>query len=611
VNFADFACGTANARPGRLQKLSAILATERGEAVRYFLDRLAAGSYADSRPSTALLGELYLRCRDSKARDLGLAELRIRLDAISRLTTLPELAQQTGALRARGIRALVAVENFYQAIAKDEPVIMRIRRAPPALGRKHYSTDDRLVDGYRTHLETLAALTGVISHNDIEAALRIDRVLAASGAPMPDDFTADLQPLLSRSSLEQRRFPWLPYLSGLGLSTNAPIRPAGPQAMADVDALAALPIPDLKSYLKMRVLENAAESLSVPVFKEEIHFHWEVLGGSPHEEFDLAGACAELTSREQDPLLEEALLRSLSMPSEEPARELFAVLRDRFAQIVAHTAWLDTTTRQLAATKVSKVSLRFLGDPVRGYDGVVLQPGSLLDAQSVLATRSFAVNVLAMIGSPVRPASYPDYLRPAQSGFETNSIWVAPEFARPPWIHTRPFDAVNFGSLGTTMAHEIAHTLTIAGRRFDATGVRRESWPKEAVTAFDARRACLEGELRSRDTGGKWTVDAHLTLDEDLTDLVGIRLALAAMESEAGPSTSQARDDRRRTFFIAFAQQRCGLNGDHANEDTVENGHSPLGRVLRGILANVPEFAETFHCAAGMSMAPGKRCELW
>jgi predicted metalloendopeptidase len=83
------------------------------------------------------------------------------------------------------------------------------------------------------------------------------------------------------------------------------------------------------------------------------------------------------------------------------------------------------------------------------------------------------------------------------------------------------------------------------------------------------------------------------------------------MESEAGPSTSQARDDRRRTFFIAFAQQRCGLNGDHANEDTVENGHSPLGRVLRGILANVPEFAETFHCAAGMSMAPGKRCELW
>ena len=161
------------------------------------------------------------------------------------------------------------------------------------------------------------------------------------------------------------------------------------------------------------------------------------------------------------------------------------------------------------------------------------------------------------------------------------------------------------------MGHELAHALTITGRLFDSVGVKRETWPKEAVAAFDSRTACLEGQLRTFDIGAKWKVDAHRTLDEDIAELVGVKIALATMDADAGRTNAQSRDNRRREFFIAYAQQMCGWNDELADEDAVDEKHSPLARKLSGILANVPEFAETFHCAAGTRMAPRQRCAVW
>ena len=192
-----------------------------------------------------------------------------------------------------------------------------------------------------------------------------------------------------------------------------------------------------------------------------------------------------------------------------------------------------------------------------------------------------------------------------------NSVWLSPEFARFPSVQPRPFNAVNYGSLGTLLGHEIAHALTITGRRFDDSGVKRETWPQSAVHAFESRTACLEGRLGTFDVGAKWKVDAHRTLDEDLAETVGLQIALATMEAHAGPTSVEIRDNRRRELFLAYAQEMCGLNRERADEDAVDEDHSSVGRILSAILANTPEFAETFHCAAGTRMAPRDRCLIW
>src|SRR5262249_32313605 len=143
-----------------------------------------------------------------------------------------------------------------------------------------------------------------------------------------------------------------------------------------------------------------------------------------------------------------------------------------------------------------------------------------------------------------------------------NSVFLQKEYAGEPWIHERPFDAVNFGSFGTIVGHEIAHAMGISGRPFDHTGVRRETWSKEAVAAFASRSACVEKELATLDEGARWHVDTHRILNEDLAEWTGVRLALAAMDADAGPTDHAAWDDRHRQFFLAYAQQLCGALAD-------------------------------------------------
>ena len=341
-----------------------------------------------------------------------------------------------------------------------------------------------------------------------------------------------------------------------------------------------------------------------------MRFHHEVVDGEDHVARDARSACSYLVSRDYGPWIDEAFLGRLPVAADEPTRQLFDLLHERFAGMVAGATWLDDPTRQIAAAKVSRLTLRFVLDPDPGLDGLVLEPGSLLDAVWRMGARQSELR-LAQIGTLGKRTFQMEHNAGGAYSLFANSVWLSSEYARDPWIQRRPFNAINFGSLGTLLGHEIGHALSIRGRPFDATGVKHETWSKQAVAAFEARTACLEAQLSSFDVGARWRVDAHQTLEEDLATLVGVRIALAAMEADAATTDIKARDNRRREFFLAFAQLRCGTNNGYPLHKSPDESHSPDGRILSGVLANVPEFAETFHCAPGTRMAPRERCAIW
>ena len=611
VDFAHYACGTGKEPLGILQRNSGIMVWDKAPAVRDFLDRLVSGTYDDGKRSTGVLREFHARCTDAKARDLGLPEVRGQLDEVSRLETLPELARMLGGLHRRGIvRALVELDRHWEAIAPDEPYVARVALANPTLRRKAYADDAALLAQHLTHWRTLAKLIGGITPSEIEGARRIDRWLASANEPDLAQPALTVEPLISKSRLERAAFPWRSYFSGLGLSSAAVVRAAGPDTLDNIDALAQLSFADLRSSIKLTIAERWAEFIGLPIFEEEIRFHREVVDNQEHEAFELHQACADLASRALNPWLDEAFLASLPVPAEQPARELFQLLRDRFARTVAAATWLDDSSREAAAAKVRRTVLRFVADPIPGLDDVVLPSGSFVDAE--LRTRAhMGQRYLANIGSVAERKLYITNGDNAMYSSLVNQIRLSPEFARFPWVQGRPFNPINFGSLGTLMGHEISHALTITGRRFDDAGVRRETWPKAAVSTFESHSACLENQLRSFDAGAKWKIDAHRTLDEDIAELVGIQIALTTMEADGSTVNFESRNRGRREFFLAYAQQWCGFYRERADEDATDDAHSPLARTFSGILANVPEFAETFGCAAGTRMAPRNRCVIW
>ena len=125
TDFAAYACG-AEASWGKVQPESDLLAW-RTAAIWRFLDELAAGKHQDGRPGTALLKDLYTRCKDSHARQAGLDDLRGELKRIEQARTLSDLVTILSELRTSGAQILIGFTVTKDADSGETtPLLARI-----------------------------------------------------------------------------------------------------------------------------------------------------------------------------------------------------------------------------------------------------------------------------------------------------------------------------------------------------------------------------------------------------------------------------------------------------------------------------------------------------
>ncbi|MEI9983744.1 MAG: M13-type metalloendopeptidase [Aliidongia sp.] len=87
-------------------------------------------------------------------------------------------------------------------------------------------------------------------------------------------------------------------------------------------------------------------------------------------------------------------------------------------------------------------------------------------------------------------------------------------------------DAINYGSIGATIGHEMTHGFDDEGRQFDAQGNLKDWWSKDDARKFTARTSCLVAEYGGFDVGGGVKLDGKLTLGENTADNGGTRLAI-------------------------------------------------------------------------------------
>ena len=67
-------------------------------------------------------------------------------------------------------------------------------------------------------------------------------------------------------------------------------------------------------------------------------------------------------------------------------------------------------------------------------------------------------------------------------------------------------------------------------------------------------------------------------------------------------------------FFVGFAQWACGhMTDETARLWAATAPYAPLKHRVNGVVVNLPEFAEAFHCKAGDAMVKpaGEVCRIW
>ncbi|KAM7360864.1 endothelin-converting enzyme 2-like [Cochliomyia hominivorax] len=178
--------------------------------------------------------------------------------------------------------------------------------------------------------------------------------------------------------------------------------------------------------------------------------------------------------------------------------------------------------------------------------------------------------------------------------------------------------AMQYGSLGYLIAHEMIHGFDDEGRKYDASGNLQEWWDQKSIYEFESRHKCFEDQNLKYNYGfkslPKFVINGGLNIAYDAYKLWLSRQSetLNQAELEASESLPRLPLNYQKLFFLSFSQLWCEdihfLVGG-----SFFNGGIPAPGMFRVIssLSNSREFSWEFKCDINSKMNPAMKCEIY
>ena len=121
------------------------------------------------------------------------------------------------------------------------------------------------------------------------------------------------------------------------------------------------------------------------------------------------------------------------------------------------------------------------------------------------------------------PQTVNDYYHPS-----LNEIIFPAAILQHPFFDKDADDAVNFGSMGAVIGHEMTHGFDDKGRKFDYEGNMVDWWTEEDGKEYERRVEVMVEQANEFLVYGQ-AVKGKLTSGENIADLGGLRLAVRAL----------------------------------------------------------------------------------
>jgi endothelin-converting enzyme/putative endopeptidase len=285
-------------------------------------------------------------------------------------------------------------------------------------------------------------------------------------------------------------------------------------------------------------------------------------------------------------------------------------------QDIKSLPWMSPATKQQALAKLQGMANKIgYPDKWRDYSKLEIVRGDELG--NVGRAREFEFNrQLAKIGKPVDRGEW-EMTPPTVNAYydpQMNDINFPAGVLQPPAFDPTSDAAPNYGDTGGTIGHELTHGFDDEGRQFDAHGNLRDWWTAEDGKEFVKRASCVSDQYSTYTIIDDIKINGKLTLGEDVADLGGLLLAYAAWKDDTKDQRPEPIDgltpDQR--FFVGYGQSWCGETRDETKRmRATVDPHSPEKYRTNGVVSNMPQFQEAFHCKAGAPMVNQNRCQVW
>ena len=503
-------------------------------------------------------------------------------------------------------------------------------------GREYYSGNEFRMTraAYRAYIERMLTLIGWRDPGTTAGAVYAleARIADASWSRAEQGDVRRLYNPMSPAQLEQLApgFEWQAFLGGAGAGGQARIIVAEYSAFAKLAAIyAEAPLDTLKAWQAYRLADGAAKYLSGDFQQAYFDFRRKTLLGEatrePRWKRGLAavsgGNCAG-EARDCFGTLSWAVGEVYSAhdftpdtkaKAERLAAELVRALHARLENLT----WMTPATKAAALAKLDTYTIKVgYPDHPRSYEGLDIRRNDLVgDVRR--AARADWDRDLARIGAPVdrsawqmTPQTVDSYTGPWRDIVFTAAL------LQPPLYDPAADDAVNYGSIGVAIAHELIHSVDGQGRASDAGGGSGDWWTPADAAAYKARASALGAQYAAFEPLPGVHVDAQLTMDENIADLGGVLVALdayhASLKGRPAPVIGGLSGDQR--FFIAYAQSLRGqVRDDAIRHQALSDAHAFRKFRVLGPVRNVDAWYDAFKVRDGdkMYLAPGDRVRLW
>ena len=204
----------------------------------------------------------------------------------------------------------------------------------------------------------------------------------------------------------------------------------------------------------------------------------------------------------------------------------------------------------------------------------------------------------------------------AYCSFGMNDIAFPAAILQPPFFNLSADDAINYGSIGTVIGHEITHGFDDQGSKFDGKGNRKTWWTNKDRARFEKKAKMLVKQFNEYKVADGLKVNGQLTLGENIADLGGASIAFDAYQlrlqkterKTIGGFTPEQR------FFLSFALFERELRRPEAEKTQIlTDPHSPGTFRINGPASNLPEFYSAFGVKKGDKLyrASSARAKIW
>lgn len=576
------------------------------------------------------IGDFYSACMNVDAVErAGSGPLTPLFARIAAANDLPSLTEAIIEMHRREIESFFEATSAIDAKNSTREIATVLPDGLSLPDRDYYTRDDAKSVALRTEFtQHVAAMFVLIGDDRARAAAEAQSVLAIETAMAETQLTNverrdpnKTYHLVTRAELERDapHIDWNHYFAARGFPSFDDLNLSQVVYLRALDAqLASTPIENLKTYLRWRVLTSYAPWLSKRFVDEDFAFASDLTGSkqAPYR-WD---RCVNLIDAELGDALGRAWV-TYAFPPQAKARaekmvaNLVAALRDDITTL----PWMGEATRHAALAKLAAMN-RKIGYPDhwRSYSGVRIDPGWLID--DIEHADMFDTMLdLAKIGKPVdrgdfgmTPQTVNAYYSP-----QRNEIVLPAGVLQPPLFDFRSDadDAMNYGSAGAIIGHELTHGFDDEGRRYDDRGNLRDSWTPEDAAGFTIRAQCFVDEYSSFSVDDL-RLNGQLVEGEAIADLGGLTIAYRAFERAMAsePRVTIEGFTPEQRFFLGFAHVWAGqTRPEAARNRALTDPHPPDFFRVNGTLENMPEFAQAFGCKAtdAMMKPPDQRCGLW